>query len=176
MSLAAASVDTLYLDTVRLAALPPRRPVVRAVENQAQVPTRSLRERVVQTLAYEALGMLVVTPAYQAVTGTGFSDSLTLILAVALTAALWCGSFNAVFDGVESWAARRVASDRPHCLRLLQSGLRELAEVPVTAPVILALTGMDLHHAVMTDLALAAVYVVYGYAFFWVVDRVRPVS
>ena len=47
--------------------------------------------------------------------------------------------------------------------------------MPVTASVILAFTGMDLQHAVMTDLALAAVYLVYGYAFFWIIDRVRPV-
>ena len=175
MSLAVASVDAPYLDTVRLHALPPTSPAVGGVAPKGPVALRGPRERIAQTLTYEGLGMLVVTPAYQAATGAGLGDSVLLILAVAMTAALWCGSFNAVFDVVESWAAQRVASDRPHLVRLVQSSLRELAEVPVTASVILAFTGMDLQHAVMTDLALAAVYLVYGYAFFWIIDRVRPV-
>jgi uncharacterized membrane protein len=141
-----------------------------------RVPARSVVERIAQTLAFEAIGWVVVTPAYRAVTDAALFDSLTLMLAVSIVAALWCVAFDALFEWVESCSVRRMASRRPHHVSLLQATMREATVIPMTLPVIYMLTGMSLQDALMTDIALAVVYVVYGYLFFLVVDQPRGLT
>jgi uncharacterized membrane protein len=128
------------------------------------------RERVVTALAFEIVGNCVVAPAYRSATGSALGDSFGLILAVSSVAALWCGTFNALFDWIYQRLCPRLPSRRPHRIRMLQSTLRELTEIPVTLPAIYALTGAGLEHAVCADIALAVVYIAYGYVFQLVVD------
>ncbi len=131
------------------------------------------RGRLIQTLCYELIGILAIAPLYRAVTGSALYESLTLLACVSVVAALWCCTFNAAFDQFDAWAAQRDACDRPHRVRWLQSALRELAEVPLTLPVIHALGGADLTRAFQIDLALAGVYAIYGFAFFLIADKLN---
>jgi len=142
----------------------------------ARPRTLSVARRVIQTLAFEAIGLVVVTPAYRAATGSNLCDSVTLMLTVGAVATIWCGTFNSLFELVQSCALRRIASDRPHSVWLMRAALREATEIPVTFPVIYAMTGMDFEHAFMTDVALAVVYAIYGYLFYLALDRLRPLS
>ena len=163
-----------------------------------QVHRQRLRERLARTLAFEGMGLALVTPAYRAATGATVFDSLTLMLAVSAVGALWCVVFDAMFDAVADVVAHTAAhaavnpagnpgvnpverrADRgtkivgQHRLRLLRAAAREVSEIPVTLPVIVSLTDMSLRGALMTDIALAGVYVVYGFLFLSLADWLCP--
>lgn len=136
---------------------------------------RSARERVIQTLWFEGLGLLLVAPAYAVVTGATAGESFVLIAALSLTVMLWAALYNTVFDIVERLRTGRVASDRPHGLRTLHAIGLEASSVVVTWPLVWALTPLSWWGALAADLSLAVVYAAYGYGFFWAFDRLRPV-
>lgn len=136
---------------------------------------RSARERMVQTLAFEGLGLLLVAPLYAAATGSGGSESFVVVAAVSVAVMLWAALYNTVFDLVEWRSTGRVASDRPHGLRTLHALGLEISSVIVTTPLIWALTDLGWWQALAVDIGLAAAYAVYGYAFHWAYDRLRPV-
>jgi uncharacterized membrane protein len=136
---------------------------------------RSTRERVIQTLWFEGFGLLLVAPGYAWVTGAYAGESFVMIAAVSLVLMVWAGLYNTAFDSVERRRTGRVASARPHALRTLHALGLEASSVLVSCPVIWAMTDLGWWGALLADLALAGVYAVYGYAFHWVFDRLRPV-
>jgi uncharacterized membrane protein len=136
---------------------------------------RGARERVLQTLWFEGLGLLLVAPPYAWVTGSGTSDSFVVVAAVSVAVMLWAALYNLGFDVLEHRATGRVASDRPHGLRTVHAVGLEVSSVVVTTPVIWALSEFGWWDALLTDLGLAVVYAAYGYAFHWGYDRLRPV-
>jgi uncharacterized membrane protein len=137
---------------------------------------RSARERVIQTLAFEAGGLLLVGPLYALATGTRLDESLVLLLAVSVVIMLWSAVFNWAFDVVEHRRTGRMASQRPHRLRVLHAVLHETTAVVVTCPVIWALTDLGWVGALLADLGLTLAYTLYAYAFHCVYDRLRPVQ
>ena len=136
---------------------------------------RSARERVIQTLWFEALGLLCVCPLYGAVLGESAAESLGTLVALSLVVMLWSAVFNTAFDEIERRSSGRVASDRPVGLRLLHAGALELSALLLTCPLIRATTGLGWWQCLAADLALTLCYAVYGFAFHWVFDRLRPV-
>lgn len=148
----------------------PGAPVLAAI-----VPTRGPGERIAQTFAFEGIGLLLIAPLYRVTTGSSLVDSMSLVLAVSLAAALWSAAFNTLFDRVEAHLSGRLASDRPHGLRVWHAVLREATQVPVTCPVIYALSTMDLGQALGADVGLAVVYAGYGYLFHLAFDALCPV-
>ncbi len=136
---------------------------------------RSARERVIQTLWFECLGLLMVAPLYAVVTGSRSAESFAMVAAVSVAVMLWAAVYNTVFDVLERRATGRVASDRPHGLRTLHAIGLETTSVVVTTPVIWAMTDFGWWGALAADLGLATAYAVYGYFFHWAYDRVRPV-
>ena len=139
------------------------------------VPLRHARERVLQTLLFEAGGLLLVTPLVAWVTGAHAADSLALLLALSVAVMVWAAVYNTGFDRLEARLAGRVASARPHRLRMLHAVGLEVSSVLATCPTIVALTGLGWWQALAVDIALGAVYAAYGYVFHWVFDRCRPV-
>lgn len=142
----------------------------------APVRVRSARERALQTLLFEAGGLLVVTPLVMLISGAHALDSLVLLLALSAVVMAWAAIFNTVFDAVEARVARRVASRRPHRLRVLHAVALEASAVVVSCPVIVALSPLGWWEALAADIALTLVYAVYGYAYHWAFDRWRPVQ
>lgn len=136
---------------------------------------RTARERAIQTLWFEGLGLLLVAPAYAWATGAGTGESFGLVAALSVAVMLWAALYNSVFDRVERRLTGRVASDRPHRLRTVHAIGLEVSSVLVTWPLIWALTDLGWWGALAADLGLGAVYAAYGYVFFWVFDRLRPV-
>lgn len=137
---------------------------------------RSGRERLIQTLWFEGVGLVLVSPLYAVLSGSDLSQSLVLVAALSLTVMTWAAVFNTLFDRLEWRWARRVASARPHRWRLVHAVGLELTALLVTCPVIYALTPMGWTEALLADLALTATYAAYGYAFHWGYDRLRPVT
>jgi uncharacterized membrane protein len=140
------------------------------------VRLRSLRERALQTLLFEAGGLLVVTPLVMLASGAHALDSLLLLAALSVVVMSWAALFNTAFDTLEARWARRVASRRPHRLRVLHAVTLEASAVVVSTPVIVALSPLGWWEALAADIALTLVYAVYGYAYHWAFDRWRPVQ
>lgn len=137
---------------------------------------RSARERLVQTLWFEGLGLLLVTPAYAWATGAGAGESLVLVASLSVAVMIWAALYNTLFDVVERRLTGRAASDRPHGLRTVHAAGLELSSVLVTWPLIWALTDLGWLGALLADFGLGLAYTVYGYAFHWAFDRLRPVA
>lgn len=136
---------------------------------------RSARERVVQTLWFEGIGLLLVAPLYAVVAGAGLRDSFAMVAVVSVVVMLWSAVFNTVFDAVEWRWTGRVASDRPHRLRSLHALLHELTAMVVSCPVIYAMTPLGWGEALLADLGLTLAYTGYAYVFHLGYDRLRPV-
>lgn len=137
---------------------------------------RSARERVVQTLWFEGVGLVLVAPLYAGVTGSRADDSFVMVAAVSVVMLVWAALFNTLFDVFERRRSGRVASDRPHGLRALHAIGLEASAVVASCPVIWALTDLGWWGALLADLGLTSAYAAYGYAFHWAYDRLRPVS
>ena len=136
---------------------------------------RSARERLLQTLAYEVGGLAVATPLYALAFGAGAQDSAVLLLLLSVAVMLWSPIHNTLFDWVEWRCAGRLASDRPHRLRLIHALSHEATAVVVTLPILMGYGGLGLFEALVADLGLTLIYTLYAYAFHWTYDRLRPV-
>ncbi len=137
---------------------------------------RSARERFIQTLCYETLGLAVVTPLYGLVTGQTTVNSLVLLLAVSITCMAWAAVHNTLFDVVDAHLTGRVASDRPHGLRALHALSHEVSSIVVSTPVIMLIGGYGFWHALLVDIGLTMAYTIYAYGFHMGFDALRPVQ
>lgn len=136
---------------------------------------RSPRERVLQTLSFEAGGLLMVTPVYALIFGRTAGEGFTLLLALSVAVMVWAPIFNTVFDWADLHLSGRVASDRPHRLRLVHAVLHETSSVIVSLPLILWIGGIAFGAALAVDLGLTVFYSAYAYVFHLIYDRQRPV-
>ena len=135
---------------------------------------RSHQERLIQALAFEIVGILLVAPAYALIFGAGAGESLLVTAALSLTVVAWIPVFNAGFDWAEFRLCRRLASDRPYRARVCHALLQELTACAATAPLLLILTGLSIPAIIALNIGLTAFYSVYAYVFYLAYDRVRP--
>jgi uncharacterized membrane protein len=136
---------------------------------------RSTRERCLQTLLYEAGGLVVVLPLYAVITGHTVADSLLLLVAVSIACMTWAAVHNTMFDSVECRLTARVASDRPQRWRLVHAFSHEVSSIVVTNPVIMLVAGVGFWEALLIDIGLTLAYTVYAYFFHLGFDALRPV-
>jgi uncharacterized membrane protein len=136
---------------------------------------RSPRERLIQTLAYEAGGLLLSVPLVALVGGRTAGEAFVLLLALSIAVMLWSPLHNTLFDWADLRQSGRLASDRPQRWRLVHAISHEATAVVVTLPILMWLGDMGLRAALVTDLGLTLLYVAYAYVFHLVYDRLRPV-
>ena len=139
------------------------------------VALRDTHERLIQTLWFEGIGIVLVSPLYGLVVGASIQESALLLLAVSLVMMAWAACFNTAFDWLEARKARRCASARPPRWRIVHAFLFETTSTIVTCPLIVALTDLSWTEALAADLLLSLTYVLYGYVFHLGFDRLRPV-
>ena len=137
---------------------------------------RSLRERTIQTLSYEAGGFLLAMPLYALIVGHDASSSTLVVVAVAIACGIWSPIHNTAFDWVEWRITGRVASDRPHRMRFLHAASHEVTSIVVTTPIIMIAGGHSFLHALMVDIGLTLLYSAYAYFFHIIYDWMRPVK
>ncbi|WP_413720569.1 PACE efflux transporter [Silicimonas sp. MF1-12-2] len=137
---------------------------------------RSLRERIIQTVSFELGGLLVVAPAYAVLSGSSPTESLGLLIALSIAFMIWSPIHNTLFDVLEFRFSHRVASDRPHGLRIVHAISHETTSIVVTLPLIMYLGGYGFWVAIAVDLGLTIAYTAYAYLFHVVFDRLRPVT
>lgn len=141
----------------------------------AVVGVRGWRERALQTLSFEAGGLLVIAPSYAWVAGATAGESLAVLAALSVTVMAWAAAFNTVFDVVECRCFDRVASDRPSALRVLHAVLLETTAMLASVPVLVWMTGLGWWAALGLDLSLTLAYMAYACVFHKAYDRLRPV-
>lgn len=150
--------------------------LTRAAPDPAPAPAiRNLRERAIQTLWFELLGLAVVAPLFAYFAGTTAGESFTLLLVLSIVVTLWSGLYNSAFDLAELRLAGRVASERPHSWRVLHTLGLETSAIVLTWPLVVAFTPLRWHEALVADIGLTLAYVAYGYVFHLAFDRLRPV-
>jgi|LNFM01.1.fsa_nt_gb uncharacterized membrane protein len=137
---------------------------------------RTARERVIQTLAYEAGGLAVATPLYALAFGIEAGESALVLAAVSVAMMIWSPIHNTLFDLVEWRMMRRVASDRPHSDRVLHAVSHEVTAAVVTVPILMLLGDLGFVEALVADIGLSVVYTIYAYAFNCFYDRLRPIQ
>ncbi|MEP7297980.1 MAG: PACE efflux transporter [Burkholderiales bacterium] len=137
---------------------------------------RDLRERVIQTLWFELLGLALVAPLFAYFSGVSAGDSFALLLALAIVVTFWSGLYNSAFDLAELHLAGRVASERPHRWRVLHTVGLETSAIVLTWPLVVAFTTLGWREALLADIGLTLAYIAYGYVFHIAFDRLRPVQ
>ena len=141
----------------------------------APAALRSRRERIVQTLWFEALGLALVSPLFAQFAGGSSAESLLVLAVLSVAVTGWAALYNTVVDRVELRFTGRTASDRPHRWRLVHAIGLEFTAVLLTWPLIVAMTPLGWLEALAADIGLTVVYTVYGYLFHLGFDRLRPV-
>ncbi len=136
---------------------------------------RSRRERLIQTLWLEVLGWLIVSPLFAHFAGTSVVESLMLLITLSAAMMFWAALYNTAFDLIELRCTGRVASDRPHGLRIAHTIGFEVTAALVTWPLIVALTTLGWIEALAADIGLTLIYALYGYLFHLGFDRLRPI-
>ena len=136
---------------------------------------RSRRERLIQTLWLEALGWLIVSPLFAHFAGTSVVESRMLLITLSAAMMFWAALYNTAFDLIELRCTGRVASDRPHGLRIAHTIGFEVTAALVTWPLIVALTTLGWLEALAADIGLTLIYALYGYLFHLGFDRLRPI-
>lgn len=142
---------------------------------EREVPLRSFRERVIQTLSYELGALLLVTPLYQWLFDTSTGESLQLLVALSVAVMLWSPLHNSLFDWLDARWFGRVASDRHGWSRWAHAFSHEISTLFVTLPLIMWIGSHDFLDALLLDLGLTLFYTAYAWAFHWCFDRLRPV-
>lgn len=149
---------------------------LRAADVRPRAAMRSRRERVLQTLWSEALGVAIVSPLFAHFALESMGDSVTLLIALSVVVMAWSALYNTAFDRAERHCTGRVASDRPQCLRVAHAIGLEATACALTWPLVVALTSLGWREALIAELGLTLAYALYGYLFHLGFDRLRPVA
>jgi uncharacterized membrane protein len=137
---------------------------------------RSGRERLIQTLWFEALGLAIVSPLFGFFADTSAGESLVVLVALSIAVMGWAALYNTAFDRIEQRCTGRVASDRSPRWRVVHAVMLETSAVGVTWPLIVALTPLGWREALVVEIGLTLAYTAYGYVFHLGFDWLRPVA
>lgn len=136
---------------------------------------RSFADRCRQIALFEIGGLVLITPPFAWASGVSLLDSAGLLAILSAVAAVWNGAYNSTFDWLDGRLSGRTADRRPLRWRVVHALGFELGLLLLTLPVIVAWTGMGWLDALLADLALALVYVVYAFGFNLMYDRIWPI-
>lgn len=136
---------------------------------------RSARERIIQTLTFELIGVALVSPLYVGLVGAPVADSILLITLLSVVILVWSPLHNVVFDFCELRFANRLASDRPHRVRVFHALSHEITAVMITCPLMIVVGGHSLMQALSLNVGLTLFYSGYAYVFHLAYDKLRPV-
>ena len=136
---------------------------------------RSTRERIIQSLWYEAIGLALSLPAFLAVFGGEVGHGIQLLAAVSLPCILWAPLHNTAFDWIELRLSGRTACQRPRGLRILHAVSQEATSIMITLPILMLFGGFGFLEALIVDVALTIFCIVYAFVFHLGYDRLCPV-
>jgi uncharacterized membrane protein len=136
---------------------------------------RSPRERILQTLVFEAGGLLLCIPLYSLYSGVSASGGAGMMAVLSAAVMIWSSVHNTVFDFIDLRLHGRVASDRTRSLRIVHAISHEVTAVAVTLPLLVWLGGHSIGDALIVNLWLTVLFTAYAFVFHLHYDRLRPV-
>ncbi len=127
------------------------------------------RRKIVHAVLYEAIAIVVVTVVLLPFTEHGAASTGALSALLSVCALLWNMGFNAMF---EAWERQQVRKGRTLARRAAHALLFEFGLAVLTIPVVAWWLGIGWWEAVLLDLGLMLLFMVYTFCFNWVFDRV----
>ena len=133
---------------------------------------RTTLDRIRQALAFEILGILIVTPLFAWLFVHPMGDIGALAIISGTLATLWNYIFNLGFDhALLRW---RGTARKSLPLRIAHATLFELSFMALLLPVVAWWLDISLLAALAMDLSFAAFYLVYTFVFTCGYDRLYP--
>jgi uncharacterized membrane protein len=129
------------------------------------------RERALQSVIFETLGLLLAAPLYQACFGRGAEESFLLVGLISLVALVLAPLHNAAFDSLALRLGGAAGVSRSHRLRMVHAVSHEVAPILVTMPLVMLIGRHGIADALTVNLGLTALYVAYAFLFYLAYDR-----
>lgn len=127
------------------------------------------RRKVVHAVLYELIAILLVTVVVRLASSASAHEAVGLALLTSLIAMAWNVAFNGLF---EAWERRQTQRERTWRRRVLHAIGFEGGLTVLTVPVIAWWLQLGWLQALVADLGLVALFLVYTFVFNWVFDRV----
>ncbi len=129
----------------------------------------SLKERILHTLLFEAIALLLLTVLAVIITGNDIAKMSGLALALSMIAMLWNFAFNILFDKLygEDRISRTLSQRIQHGFGF------ELGMLLFSFPVIMWVLQLDLLSVFLMDVGAMIFFLLYAIAFNWIYDISR---
>jgi uncharacterized membrane protein len=134
---------------------------------------RTTRDRIRHAVMFEAIALILVAPSGGAAFGVGMGDFGVVAGVCTMIAMLWNYLYNLGFD--HALLRLRGGVEKTVRLRVAHAVLFEAGLLVALVPFIALYLRVGLWEAFVMDVALAAFYLVYAFAFNLAYDRVFPV-
>lgn len=135
---------------------------------------RTSADRLRHMLGFEVIGLLLVTPLGAWAFGLPLHDVGLLSLIGASVAAAWTYLFNWLFDhAMQRWIG---TTKKTLPIRIAHAVLFELGLMAALMPLLALYLGISLWDALVMDAAFTLFYLVYGFVYNWIYDRVFPLA
>lgn len=131
--------------------------------------SKSIGERVLQAVLFEALAIVLCTPLFAWLMGKSLFEMGMVTLLNCMLALIWNVVFNAGFDRLLA----RLHWRKNVGVRVLHAVLFESGLIVVSVPLIAWWLGMSLLQALLLDLGVLLFFLPYTYVFHWVYDAAR---
>ncbi|WP_294639261.1 PACE efflux transporter [uncultured Aquabacterium sp.] len=130
---------------------------------------QGIKRKVVHATLYEAVAIAMLAVIMQPIAGKGLGDTGPFAIACSVIAVSWNLVYNTLF---EAWERRQVDRRRTPRRRALHAIGFEGGLVLMTLPLIAWALDMGWWAALLADLGLVALFLVYTFCFNWVFDHV----
>ena len=133
---------------------------------------RTTLDRIRHAIVFELVGLVLMIGGGSILTGFDAHSLGVIGVVSSLVATAWNYVYNLGFD--RAMLRLRGSVIKTHPLRALHALLFEGGLLVLLLPFVAWMLGVSLWQAFLFDLAIAVFYIVYGYAYNWVYDRVFP--
>ena len=133
---------------------------------------RTTLDRIRHAIVFELVGLVLMIGGGSILTGFDAHSLGVIGVVSSLVATAWNYVYNLGFD--RAMLRLRGSVLKTHPIRALHALLFEGGLLVLLLPFVAWMLGVSLWQAFLFDLAIAVFYIVYGYAYNWVYDRVFP--
>jgi uncharacterized membrane protein len=145
----------------------------RAAANPPAIGLQGWRRKALHATVYEAIAIVMVALLMQPLAEHGLSQSAPLAVGTSVIAMVWNITFNALF---EAWERRQQRPGEQRSRSLMRRAVHavgfEGGLVALTVPLIAWSLHLGWWPALLADLGLVSVFLVYTFCFNWCFDRV----
>lgn len=134
---------------------------------------RTTRDRIRHTIAFEIIGLALITPLGAFVFAMPMHDIGVISLVSSLVAMGWNYLYNYGFDRLLLRLRGNTAKTMRE--RIIHAIVFELGLVAMLMPLIAWYLGISLWQALIMDIAVALFYMVYAFVFNLAYDRIFPI-